>query len=57
MKQVRVKKILSTGVIFLASISFVFAWGSWGHQHINHAAVFALPEEMRPFFYNHIDFE
>lgn len=28
----------------------------YGHQHINHAAVFALPEEMRFFFYNHIDF-
>lgn len=38
------------------SISMVFAWGSWGHQHINHAAVFALPDEMRAFFYNHIDF-
>ncbi|HXB45225.1 MAG TPA: hypothetical protein VNV85_14265, partial [Puia sp.] len=41
---------------FSASISVVFGWGSWGHQHINHAAVFALPDEMRPFFYNHIDF-
>jgi hypothetical protein len=28
----------------------------WGHQHINHAAVFALPQPMRGFFYNHIDF-
>ena len=26
------------------------------HQRINYAAAFALPEEMRPFFYNHIDF-
>lgn len=34
----------------------VSAWGVWGHQHINHAAVFALPKEMTPFFYNHIDF-
>jgi hypothetical protein len=42
---------------FLAgSITLVFAWGAWGHQHINRAAVFGLPEEMRPFFYNHIDF-
>ena len=32
------------------------AWGSWGHYHINKAAVFALPDSMRPFFYNHIDF-
>jgi len=32
------------------------AWGSWGHQHINNAAVFTLPKEMRGFFYNHADF-
>ncbi|WP_123985199.1 zinc dependent phospholipase C family protein [Taibaiella soli] len=32
------------------------AWGSWGHQHINNGAVFTLPKEMIPFFYNHIDF-
>lgn len=35
---------------------FLLSWGTWGHQHINHAAVFALPEEMRIFFYNHIDY-
>jgi len=35
---------------------FLLSWGTWGHQHINHAAVFALPEGMRRFFYNHIDF-
>lgn len=54
------KKIFkSTGVIFLlltGSVSVLFAWGVWGHQHINHAAVFALPTEMRSFYYNHIDF-
>lgn len=33
-----------------------YAWGSWGHPHINYAAVFSLPKEMRVFFYNHIDF-
>ena len=32
------------------------SWGVWGHQHINKAAVFALPVEMRIFYYNHIDF-
>ncbi|MEP7278794.1 MAG: zinc dependent phospholipase C family protein [Bacteroidota bacterium] len=42
--------LLATGSVFLLS------WGNWGHQHINHAAVFALPDEMRHFFYNHIDF-
>lgn len=39
-----------------SSISLLYAWGAWGHQHINRAAVFALPQEMRVFYYNHIDF-
>lgn len=46
-------------LIFLfltASITLVFAWGQWGHKHISRAAVFALPENMRKFYYNHIDF-
>lgn len=54
------KKTLLNGLLSLTlvigSISLVFAWGMYGHQHINHAAVFALPPEMRSFFYNHIDF-
>jgi len=37
-------------------LSIALAWGAWGHQHINRAAVFALPEPVRRFFYNHIDF-
>ncbi len=41
---------------FLSAVSLAFAWGSWGHQHINHAAVFALPDTLRRFFYNHIDY-
>jgi hypothetical protein len=36
--------------------SLLYAWGIWGHQHISHAAVLALPPEMRVFFYNHIDY-
>jgi len=50
------RKPFALSIFLLAGISLVFAWGSWGHQHINHAAVFALPEEMRSFFYNHIDY-
>ncbi|MEO8234474.1 MAG: zinc dependent phospholipase C family protein [Flavobacterium sp.] len=41
--------------IFLAVIISI-SWGSWGHKHISHAAVFALPDEMKSFYYNHIDF-
>jgi hypothetical protein len=50
------KKFSLTLFLITGSISLLFAWGVWGHQHINHAAVFALPKEMQPFFYNHIDF-
>ncbi len=50
------RRIVLTFFMVLGSISLLFAWGSWGHQHINRAAVFALPAEMRIFFYNHIDF-
>jgi hypothetical protein len=50
------KKYILIPAFLAGSITLVFAWGAWGHQHINRAAVFGLPEEMRPFFYNHIDF-
>ncbi len=35
---------------------FTISWGTFGHEHINRAAVFSLPPELQPFFYNHIDF-
>lgn len=41
----------------IAIVSFaVISWGPFGHEHINKAAVLALPESVRTFFYNHIDF-
>jgi S1/P1 Nuclease len=43
-------------VLITGSINLLFAWGTWGHKHINHAAIFALPDSMRRFYYNHIDF-
>lgn len=52
-------KFITTAFILLlvtVSINLVFAWGAWGHKHINRAAVFALPDSMRKFYYNHIDF-
>lgn len=52
-------KLLKAILIFIfatGSISLVFAWGSWGHKHISRGAVFALPESMQQFYYNHIDF-
>jgi len=50
------KKTFLIGVLLTGCISMALAWGAWGHQHINRAAVFALPEPERTFFYNHIDF-
>jgi len=38
------------------STSEAWAWGAWGHEHINKGAVLALPSGMRTFFYNHIDY-
>jgi hypothetical protein len=46
---------LFMGICILA-IPFFSSWGTFGHEHINKAAVFALPEPLRLFFYNHIDY-
>ncbi|MBS1933331.1 MAG: S1/P1 Nuclease [Bacteroidetes bacterium] len=51
------RKLLFVLVFIGGSITLAFAWGTWGHEHINRAAVFALPDDnLRSFFYNHIDF-
>lgn len=42
--------------LILGAPFIVLGWGVWGHQHINRAAVFALPQPMRAFYFNHIDF-
>ncbi len=46
--------------VFLVSIvsisSALVSWGIFGHEHINKAAVMALPQPVQTFFYNHIDF-
>jgi len=34
----------------------VFSWGMWGHQHINRAAIFTLPEPLRSFYFRHADY-
>ncbi|HEV7231822.1 MAG TPA: zinc dependent phospholipase C family protein [Bacteroidia bacterium] len=56
---------MKTKKIFFARL-FVFCtagltvlclgWGVYGHEHINRAAVMALPEPVQAFFYNHVDF-
>jgi len=41
---------------FLLIIPVLVSWGVYGHEHINRAAVLALPAPLQSFFYNHIDF-
>lgn len=55
MKNKLIKSILIL-VIICSGITLAYAWGSWGHKHITRSAVFALPEGMIKFYYNHIDF-
>ncbi|MGB3946960.1 MAG: zinc dependent phospholipase C family protein [Bacteroidia bacterium] len=51
------KKII-LGFTALLVVATLVAWGTFGHEHINKAAVFALPAQspVQLFFYNHIDF-
>jgi hypothetical protein len=49
------KKIFSV-LIFACILPLLLSWGTFGHEHINHAAVLALPPPLQTFFYNHIDF-
>jgi len=50
------KKYFATLSIAILLLPFMVSWGVYGHEHINHAAVLNLPEPLRLFFYNHIDF-
>lgn len=55
MKNFKLKRtVLTFSVIGIAFITL--SWGVFGHQHINNAAVMALPKSMQTFFYNHLDF-
>lgn len=50
------KRLMIISLLIITAISLALAWGEWGHKHINRAAIFALPDSMRIFFYNHADF-
>ena len=54
-KRIVVIPIIAAALV-LCSVSMVYAWGVWGHNHINKGAVLALPHDMGMFFYNHTDF-
>lgn len=49
------RKIINLTVLFCLAITLI-SWGTFGHEHINRSAVFALPVPLQSFFYNHIDF-
>jgi hypothetical protein len=51
-------KIHSTVLFFclIGTIGILTSWGTFGHEHINHSAVLALPKPLQLFFYNHIDY-
>nr|WP_315202567.1 zinc dependent phospholipase C family protein [uncultured Flavobacterium sp.] len=48
------QSVLTFSAIGVAFVSL--SWGIFGHEHINNAAVMALPKPMQTFFYNHLDF-
>ncbi|WP_281322104.1 zinc dependent phospholipase C family protein [Flavobacterium aestivum] len=55
MKKFKLKQtVLTFSAIGIAFITL--SWGIFGHEHINNAAVMALPKPLQTFFYNHIDF-
>lgn len=49
------KKIVYSALI-VAACAVCISWGTFGHEHIDRSAVFALPQPVQNFFYNHIDY-
>jgi len=49
------RKIIHLSVLLCLAVTLI-SWGTFGHEHINRSAVFALPAPLQSFFYNHIDF-
>lgn len=43
-------------IVFIGTIPVFCSWGTFGHEHINGAAVLALPDSVRTFFFNHMDY-
>ena len=48
--------ILLPLIIAPGAVITLLAWGFWGHQQINHAAVFTLPPDLFGFYKEHITF-
>lgn len=43
-------------VLFLCTITQGYSWGFYAHQKVNELAVFALPQELFPFYREHISY-
>jgi S1/P1 Nuclease len=43
-------------LLLILTVPGLLAWGTFGHEHINRAAVLILPDSMQAFFFNHVDF-
>ena len=54
LRQVRFHWVLPITLLLLAPL--LVSWGTFGHEHINRAAVLILPDSMQTFFFNHVDF-
>lgn len=55
MKKIKLKR--ATVIFSVMGTAFIaLSWGVFGHEHINNAAVMALPKPLQTFFYNHLDF-
>lgn len=50
------RKLVFIFVLLAVCHTAALAWGSWAHYRINRSAVFMLPDSMRVFYYNHIDY-
>lgn len=56
MNKKKVRRIIAKGFTACLLLPLLVSWGVFGHEHINHTAVLVLPEPLRGFFYNHVDF-
>jgi hypothetical protein len=50
------RKVVLVLLLLAAGQTIALAWGAWAHYRINRSAVFTLPDSMRLFYYNHIDY-
>lgn len=55
-KKLRMNAAMLTIACIMGVAPLLISWGTFGHEHIDRAAVFGLPQPLQTFFYNHIDY-